>query len=276
MNLSLNPRIPCSTSVLRLMATVVVFGLSAFTLQAQIIFDTFDGTNGALVSAHTPNTDLPASSYIQNSLNVSWHDAIIQNNTAQLNTDMGVGISISSSGGYTKPTNFTISADLNLGTVTGTANGRGVGLGFYDTVSNAAPHGIANFLGLALSPSGNLSLVSADGAQTTTVTSIQSFAYSGIWNAAISHSLSYDVDTTTGNISNVVLDSTSYAFNSTALFTNAKTANAGFVVSSAAAGLGYVDNFAVVPEPSAVCFAGLALVLLVGISHRKRLLNRGV
>ena len=278
MNLSLNSRIPCSTSFVRLMATVVVFGLSAISLQAQIIFDTFDGTNGTWLSAHTPNTDLPGASYIQNAdpTNI-WGPAQIQSATAQLNTDRGVGISLASSGGYTKPANFTISADMNLGTVTGTANGRGVGLGFFNTVSNTAFHGNNNFLGLVLLPSGILNLISVDATTDAVVTLVQSLPYSGIWNAAVFHSLSYDVDTTTGNISNVVLDSTGYAFNSTSLFTNAATAYAGFIASSATPnGYGYIDNFSVVPEPSAVYFAAFALVLFAGISIRKRFLNRGV
>ena len=238
--------------------------LAVCTGQAQILIsDTFTGANGTLISAHTPDTNLPGGSYIVNG--TGWGSGTIQNNTLSQNTDMGVGISLASSGSYTKPTNLTISADLNIGTLTGdVVHANGVGLGFYVMPNNAAFHGGSGFLGLILSPTGNLSFTSIDTSGSYIKTVIQTFTYSGTWDAAVNHSLSYSVNTTTGNFSNILLDSITYGFSSTALFTDTATTYAGLSVSSSTGSkYGYADNFQINPEPSTfslLVLGGLALV----------------
>jgi hypothetical protein len=159
---------------------------------------------------------------------------LIQTNAAELNADVGVNVSVASTGSYAKPSNLTISANLNPQVTTGTQGFRGVGLGYFSAAGGG--NGFTSFTGLALNPNGNLTLIenAASGA---------SVAYSGSWTANQMHPVSYTIDARSGSVSNVLLDGQSKSFTTTA-FTNAATTRAGFFVSAAVGGQkGLVDDF---------------------------------
>ena len=156
-------------------------------------------------------------------------------------------ITLSSTGSYTKPTQFTIQVDVlctNIGTGVG-----GAMLGFYSSPSNPASSGvdpITGFTGLMMDGAGNLTLVENGVAGT-------SVPYTGTFNPNVFNILSYTVNTATGQISNVSLGSNAnYSFNSTA-FTNSAT-NYGALGMRALNDddtYGYAENFMVTASPSA-------------------------
>jgi len=230
------------------MAAVV---LEAAICQAQttIVQDSFTASDGTALVGRSPDVDLPGSMYVAHG--GAWERDIVGGN-ATLGADAGLDLSIASAGSYTKPTTMTISATINLGTVGGSDfSFRGIGLGFNSTLvdPNAYPTGDAlsfqHFTGLVVNPSGSVRLYGYGDyegtlvANTTVDTVIGSFATPGG-----NHSVRYTVDTTTGGISNIYLDSAAVTAPSTTLFTDAATAYAGFNAQSNSGGsLGKVDNF---------------------------------
>jgi hypothetical protein len=179
-------------------------------------------------------------------------------------------VSIASAGSYAKPTTLTISGDLKYGTIIETDGNayRGVGLGYFSSAPNG-PGAYHPFSGLTLHSDGHLALV-VDGAD-----SGEGADYTGTFDVAAYHPLSYNIDMTTGAISNIVLDGQSKSMTTTA-FTNARTAYAGFSVSSydvPADGMAYgcVDNFSLttVPEPSTIVVLTTGLLGLLAYAWRK-------
>lgn len=224
-------------------------GLASYTGSA-IISDDFNRANQALRGT-TPATTIisPAPTYqIEGSL-LSWSPVAIQSNRAYLDSDIGLNVAISSSGAYTKPSVIRLSASLNLGTIT-SGTGRGVGLGCYtgftpNPFSNNVHGSDDNARGLLLDRSGNvtLHLPSGDGLSIP----YSSALFGGAaFNPSVSHTLSYQFDTTTGDVASVMLDGVQIGGFAAAGFTDAATPRAGFWVSSATGHTsGYVDNFKV-------------------------------
>jgi hypothetical protein len=246
---------------------------------APIIFDSFTGTNGDQLdpasspnpqTLHSPDINIVPGAAYRNQ-NGSYNVAL-SNNTVGLGIDQGTGISIESAGAYVKPTNLTISADLRFGDVTGSDDyfTRTIALGFMNTLLQASPNiylaaGFSNFQGLVIRPNGDLGLIKTYGPGGGL---LETLSYVGTFNSSVFHSLSYDVNTITGSISNVVYDGTSYTFTAgLSTLTDANTKYAGFYVSGNGGSTAFVDNFMVVPEPTA--FA-LLLVGLVGFVARRR------
>lgn len=278
--------------------TAALTGLSASAMT--IVSDTFTGNtvNNADVAGTTPETNLPGT---------TWGGGEGANHVSMLITTGATGfgdalpaiygraqnsasISIASAGGYVKPTELTIQADLapgagiNLGGsgggMTGDASGaRGVALGFYDAEGTGGQFSQNNFTGLVLDLNGNLGLVQDLnntgflGAGSTSGTAV---AYVGTWVNTDLYTISYDVDTTTGGISNISVEGSTADYSaletaSAGLFTDANTTFAGVYTSSTSnnGNFGSVDNFSVsgVPEPSSLALLGLGGLL---IARRRR------
>ncbi len=196
---------------------------------------------------------------------------------------------LASAGSYVKPTEFTISADLNLNgmvpdpseVVSAGQTGiiRGITLGFFDNASTGTNlfNERRSPLGVTYNDAGHLMLVVPNlplGASTI-LASVSTF---GPGNTPIpttgTHNLSYLVDTTTQSISNVTFDGVAVNFGvPVTQFTDAATAYAG---SYAASGLGNtfgtLDNFTItaVPEPSTFILCGLGAVGLLVAGRRRR------
>lgn len=153
---------------------------------------------------------------------------------ANMGAQIGEAVSLASVGSYTKPAQFRIEAAFSEGTVgngSPASPGRGVYLGFWSSIP-ATGDSYANMRGIFINPdTGNLVLW--NGASSYTANAVQTNIYNGIWIVGSqSHKLSYEINTTTGNITNCLLDGTAYTWNPTTIFSGANTAFAGFGVSA--------------------------------------------
>jgi hypothetical protein len=218
---------------------VALDDLTFTTVSAPLVTDTFTAANGTQLVGRAPaDANVPGDVYARTGA-AGW-STLVQGNAAELNADVGVSVSIASTASYTKPLTLTISGSLNPQAITGTQGFRGVGLGYYPAPGGG--NGFTGFTGLALNPNGNLTLMENG-------TPGASVAYVGTWTANQMHLLSYNVDTRSGAISNVVLDGQSKSYTTTA-FNTAATTRAGFYASAAVGGVkGLVDNFAVSAGP---------------------------
>ena len=189
-------------------------------------------------------------------------------------------LSLASYGSYTKPTTLQISADISPGdTITDGTGLRGIGLGFFSQL-NGNQWSNNSFTGLLLDPSGNLNLVQCTNTSGFYATYLgAAVAYGGTFSPNSFYLLSYDVNTATGQISNIALQGSTAnysAFESPTLFTDPATSYAGLFTSSAGYGspVPGFDNFQVstgtVPEPSALALLGSGLIALLGYAWRKR------
>ena len=88
------------------------------------------------------------------------------------------------------------------------------------------------------------------------------------------HTLSYDVNTATGSISNITLTGSTadYSGLTSSAFSDAATANVGFFASADNNPGSLVDNFSLssVPEPSMIVLLATSLVGLLAYVWRKR------
>lgn len=254
--------------------------------RAQLVSDTFEGGgDGATLEGRMPETDLPGGAWVRATGQASWSTTL----NATLNGGFGnplpgsfgsfqsaSAVSLASAGTYVKPTRLTISADLSPKDVVGPASdGRGVALGFYSAVGPGQQFSQNFFTGLVLDSAGNLTLVSdpnPSGFFDVGATKLPPVAFGGTFDSNAFYRLSYDVNTTTGAISNIRLGASTanYSGLSAPLFTNAATAFAGMYESSAvASGLSALDNFLVVPEPGTMTLGLLSGLGLLG--RRRRL-----
>ena len=237
---------------------VLTLVLAAVPTRANaIISDTFTDADGTALIGRQPDINLPgdASGWRFNGDSTVWTPAtncLIQGNAAALSTDVGAMVYLNY-GTYTKPTEWTISGDLTINTVTmGPLDNYkpGVGLGFFDYANSWATFGESGFHGLVLRPDGQLTYLN-DLAMKQTV------AWSGIGGApfstSASYALSYSVNTVTGGITDVSLSGSNADFSAiindtTNVFSfPGHMGGAGMVVNSAdAGGTGFVDNATVV------------------------------
>ncbi len=223
-----------------------------------LILDTFTGTAGTLITAHTPDINVPGGSYVR----IGGNDhKLTGSNQVDMGPDELAVLPISSAGNYMKPPAMTISAGVEVNTTgADTQVFRGVGLGFY--ASTPGPDGDTGFNGLVLSPTGTLSLSNNPGPTQSTKANFVTVAWPstalGAFSTTTTYTVSYTVDTTAANggISGVSVTNTSTGVTDTAdfadidnysgqnLFSDTNTAFAGYMDTAALTGqLGYVSNF---------------------------------
>jgi hypothetical protein len=280
---------------------IVGAGFLGSGARAAIIYsDTFTDTAGTAWSVHQPDIHTPTAlttpytyynGYGPAATGTMTGPSGTPPNAVKLDVDAGV-LPLASNivTGYTKPTTFAVSLDIQLGTMTMQVASNGIGLGFWSTnilSGDASP----NFTGLLLAPD-----YSGPGGAATSAaglvrlfvngTDTQDFTYdpSLFGNAALNpnafYRLSYSVDTTTGGISNAKLtgpggiQNQTYTFAYTP-FTNAATAYVGLYGSDFnGLGIGYADNLLVtdggaVPEPGTLALFSLTGTLLA-LRRRRR------
>jgi len=260
-----------------LAATTLLIG-STTHASVVIVSDSFTGgADGASIVGRTPDVaNLPGNTWVK----MGGRDvtALFTTTSAGFgdptpgvagNHQNNAGILIASAGSYVKPPILTISADIApRSTVGPAADGRGIGLGFFTQTGGQFSQNY--FTGLVLDASGNLNLVSdpnGTGFFASGATLGTPIAFDGTWDANQLRRLSFEVNTTTGAISNISLagSSATYAFTTT-LFTNAATTYAGAYTSSdSLSTFAAMDNFSVVgiPEPGAALLGSLGVLLLL-------------
>jgi len=261
-------------------ACLLLYGLAALALQQKnasasvIILDTFTAANNtALIGRMPAPTDSPAAVYAGNG-NVSLlggptgstpYEADVQSNAARVGADAGLGLNL----GINTATQFQLSISFNISGDTETqANDshRGAALGFFSSVAlgtSGTSHGFNNFTGLTVDRAGSVRLIVA-GADSGIATTIGGF------NPAVTHTLSFQVNTATGigSISAILLDGTSVTLTAPVdTFTLARTVFAGFYNSSGDnTDLANFDDFSVatVPEPRTFAVVvGFAIFLCI-------------
>jgi hypothetical protein len=256
-----------TTPLLSFIAACGLFCPALASAETVIVSDSFTGINEASLSGRTPDgVDL---------FGRTWTTAGFSGTA--INTAAGnpapsavggfngvVRMDVGSTGGYIKPSDFTLSLDLQMVSISGgTSFARGLGLGFY----SAPTTGEANqfFNGLTMMPDGSLVLV-VNG----TVQAASAPAPAG-YNTNTFYKLTYSVDLVTGGITSVNFAGTDVTATfsgatSAGVFTDSATQSVGFYHSSAAfSGSPGFDNFQLsangpVPEPSTV------LLILGGLS----------
>lgn len=306
-------------------ASIGVAGLTAFTVvglpavyhvppvqptPANILFDEFNGLGCGAVEGRTPDTsNLPGGTWSDDIWFGYLPEPSDNNSNGNPVPDMISGgschawVPISSFGGYTRPTVLTISADIELGTISAGDVVRGIMLGFCSgTPTNhyglpnslggttnpkgewyyAGHEGSDNFAGIYIDPAGgdlylqqfNNSYLGKPGdAQAgnppfddvTNITPILAFSSStnlGTFNANSWYHLSYQVNTTSGVITNVTLSNTqgtNTAAGSFQIYSNIWSSDANavtlanafnyaalqFCTGGGGGSQGYVDNFGI-------------------------------
>jgi len=209
-----------------------IFALNGVASGQTVVADELKG-NWISILGQSPATNLPGAVW-QLATGWDYNQALfpdIESGGARWSAWSGtaVGLSIASSGNYTKPGALTIKADILINAAS-TGEAPWAALGFYDTleVSNGSVlSSKTNFTGVLLNYDGSLSLYN-DGVMVPGST----VAFGGSFSRGTYYTLSYTVDTSTGQISGVSLSGSSadYAplMASAAPFTNAKTNYVGF------------------------------------------------
>jgi hypothetical protein len=254
------PQILCITAACILCPSLVL-------AENIIVTDSFTGTDGASLNGRTPD-GVNIFSRNWTTTGYTWPAITTADGNPASSAQGGYNgvarMDISSTGGYIKPSDFTLSLDLKMQSISGgTSFARGLGLGFY--TSSSGSEGNAFFTGLTMLPDGTLRLVIDGNVQAATA------AAPAGYNTSTFYNLTYSVDLVTGGITNVNFAGTDVTatFNgvtSAGVFTDAATHSVGFYHSSAAfSGDPRFDNFKLsaegpVPEPSS------ALLILGGLS----------
>jgi len=210
-----------------------------------LIEDTFTADSGTGIEGRTPSpTNLPGGNWARQ--NTYWASSI-QGDAFQMGPDNGWTVPLASSGAYARPSKLRLSADLTVNNLdNGSGNGGGISLGFNSQLGCGAA-GYTAFCGLRLDRDGTLTF-RRDNADRANV------PWSGsdpAFNPTNSYHLSYEVDTLSGDLSNVQLTDNTADFSSlvsaaAGQFTPAHTAYASFHGNSGNGGsTGYLDNFKV-------------------------------
>lgn len=245
------------------------------TQAVTIYADSYTAADGTSLLGFAPETNNGVAGATYHESDNFWtanSDVGIYGNRAQLGADNQLNLPIDSSGGFTQPPIIRVSALMNLGTTGGptdpitTGEQRGAGMGFF-----AAPGTVAtpdNFRGLVITTDGRL-ILAQHGFGGSARAGFVELVTSGL-DTALDHSLSFDIDTVSGDISNINLNGTLQPDIDTTLFAS-DINEVGFFASSNAGGtLASFDDFEVtgIPEPASLSLLGLASLLVA--SRRRR------
>lgn len=251
-----------------------------------IVADAFTGTNGSALTGRTPDTaNLPGGTYTSNNyfgqaapaIDTSGGNPLPSASSSANNMTL---ITINSSGGYTKPSLLRVSADLQMGP-SNPVNFLDLGFSAVNPGNNNSFHVGTNngFSGIRFDNSGGLSLKTftnptLGATEDTTLFAAYDSGALGAFSAAAFYNLSYDIDTTTGDISNITLTSGSgsvtYDLNAT-IFTNSNTNFLAIGSGSGTGGtIGHFDNLQLfelailppAPEPSSLALLGMGALCL--------------
>lgn len=197
----------------------------------------------------------------------TWDPPGIPVNLANLAEEKTVlGISIASGGGYTKPSLIHFSTDIEFpGSRDHTA-----GVGFFSVLPARADYQnqFEHFTGLYIDEANGTLQVMADGSLAGGAVSV------GTISEGVFYNIGFDIDTTSGDLSNVMFDGNPVGGLSSTAFTDAATAYAAIAVGNGSRA--YFNHFVVseaaaapVPEPSALTLLGLGGLLLVWRRRRR-------
>ncbi|MEJ6979706.1 fibronectin type III domain-containing protein [Pedobacter sp. P351] len=216
------------------------------TTEVSLILDNFT-TSSATVTGRTPEEATIEGRVYQVTTSVNTQVNSVSGGTAILTMNMGEVISIASAGAYVKPSLIKISATFDEGTLGNNVPlrpGRGVYLGFWSSIASSGDS-FANMRGVFVNMDGTLQLW--NGSNSTTGTPVQTLPYNGTWvGGTQQHSMSYTINTSTGDIFDFLLDGVTYDWSTTTIFSTANTNFAGFGVSGAASGqIGHISSFRV-------------------------------
>ncbi|WP_043588011.1 hypothetical protein [Geminisphaera colitermitum] len=238
--------------------------------------DTFAGTSGTSLAAHTPTTSLiPDAAWITR----SWRGEPILANASPEHASAvrfqgnGAGfVSIASNGGYTKPENITLSASLSVGTL------NFVGLGFWSTPTTGSTDSINDFVGIYINGSGEVhAMEKSAGVDVTIGGKISGFSTSSFYEVLLS------VNTSTGALDRLTVNGVDYtaAFQTSSVtgsaFSGTATAYAGFLgrETSNPSAYGYVDDFTIsttssIPEPQTAIYLIFVFLMITGMRLFRR------
>lgn len=266
MKLTINPALPLAALALA----------AASANAALVIHDTFEvgtpGLGNGTFNGRTPDTiNVAGNTYTEQQNNPGFGQF-------ELVAGAGVGSTQGASTGFNNAAHIqysnsglpnatiTISLDIQINSLSGSGV-RGVGVGFYDLSGTTLypgtePSSSTGFTGLVVNPGGTVTYVlnGAAQAESATRSAYASNVYLG---------LSYTVDTTTGQITNVLYGGEDLSAGFSSITNFVATDTAGFYGSegSAPTAFGYVDNFTLdvepIPEPSAATLLGLGGLALL-------------
>jgi hypothetical protein len=203
-----------------------------------LVEDAFE-TNSGPVTGRTPELASVAGRVYQSSPQTTTYTHIVVGGVARLTGNLGEAVDLRSYPGYSKPTYLNITATFDVGTLANNVPARparGFYLGFWSALIASGNESGTNMRGIFVNPeNGQLQLW--NGSATPTSAPLQTLPYQGTWVGSTQpHTLSYTVNTTTGNISECVLDGATYQWNRITIFSDANTAYAGFGVAAGVAG----------------------------------------
>ena len=212
-----------------------------------IYFDAFSGNDGDSLIGRIPDEGNGVTDTLWAGPTTVWPQDI-RDNRASLGADTHVSLDIATGVGFVQPKIIRVSATMNLGNTAGPSTPdnlqvqRGVGLGFYEGILSVATN--RDFRGLVLGTDGRLILARA-GENGSPRAGFIAEITTGI-DTTIDHSLSYEIDTETGDISNILLDGVPQTDVTTTIFA-ANVNRVGFFASSADGGTrASFDDFTVI------------------------------
>ena len=223
-----------------------LFLVSQSSQASTIYFDEFSGDDGGPLVGRVSDVNNGVADALWDGPTTVWPQDI-QGNRAGLGADTHVSLDISSSGDFVQPERIQVSALMNMGTTSGPGvpstiePQRGIGLGFYEGILSVATN--SDFRGLLLGTDGRLILARA-GANGSPRAGFLAEIATGI-DTTIDHTLSFEINTITGDISNIILDGQAQPDVETDIF-NTNVNRVGFFASSEAGGTrATFDNFTV-------------------------------